>query len=188
MENESSIGNLGKSVSRQKEISQRMKILSENLKDADKKEREIILSEIGVLKNFLSKINKQSAKSTKRISMYKPLNPSKLNQATPSKIKLEIQKTGKSLPTVNASFSIKPMSKKELKKEFKLSKIEMETIKRMKKKDKESLKYLKEKQKIRSPSKYVKMSSKLFRNLSNDLLKKGKFKNLANLFYYCTHL
>ena len=57
MENESPIGNLGKSVSRQKEISQRMKVLSENLKDADPEEREMILSEIGVLKNSLSKIS-----------------------------------------------------------------------------------------------------------------------------------
>ena len=67
MENESSIGNLGKSVSRQKEISQRMKVLSENLKDADKKEREMILSEIVVLQNSLSKISKQISKSIKKI-------------------------------------------------------------------------------------------------------------------------
>ena len=178
MENESSIGNLGKSVSRQKEISQRMKVLSENLKDADPEEREMILSEIGVLKNSLSKISKQSAKSTKKISMYKPLNPSKVNQATPSKIKLEIQRTSKSLPTVNTSLGVRLMSKKELKKEFKLSKIEMETIKRMKRKDKDILKELKKKEKIRKPSKYVQMSSRLFKNLSNDFLKKGKFKKM----------
>jgi len=66
MEKESSIKDLGKSVSKQKEISQRMKVLSEKLNRVGSREREMILSEIQTLKNSLYKINKQGMDSVKK--------------------------------------------------------------------------------------------------------------------------
>ena len=168
MEKESSIKDLGKSVSKQKEISQRMKVLSEKLNRVGSREREMILSEIQTLKNSLYKINKQGMDSVKKISMYRSLNQ------TPPSAKKEV---GKSLPTINAHL-ISQLENKKKKKGFELSKIESETIKRMKKRDKEILKEHKEKQKVRKPKKYVKMSSKYFYKYSVALLKKGRFKKL----------
>jgi len=178
MEKESSIRNLGKSVSKQKEIFNRIKTLSEDLTKASANEKKMILSEIQNLKNSLVETNKQSIKSSEKVSMYKPLNPSQApRKVIPSIVRPSV---GKSLPVVGGAPNPTHIkSKKELKEERELSKIERETIKRMKRRDKENLKELKEKQKVRKPKKYVKMASRLFYKRSMKLLSEGKFKKIG---------
>jgi len=180
MKDESSIREIGESISRQKEISFRINTLTENLGKADAGEKEMILTEIKSLKDSLLKMNKKGLNSVKKVSMYKPLPNSEIKEQAPPSQKTEKvpREQRRQYPHLVNSPQSLVKDPKELKKYFKLSKLEKETIKRMKKKQKEGFKEVKIEQRSRKPNKYVKLSSKFFYKTSMDLLKKGKFKKI----------
>ncbi len=147
----------------EKKIVREMSSFSGSLEKVNTEERKMIISQIISLKHSLKKTNEDIPKILGRISLVKPLLltvQKKTSSPAPIKIK-------KKLLTFPGRTKIKQT------KELTFSELEKETIKRMRKKEK---KITKEKEK--KPSKYVKISNKIFSNFSKTLLNKDMFRLL----------
>lgn len=158
-------------------VSKGSKIVKEidNLSN-NKEEKKISDKQINTLKSSLKEINDNIPKILNNINMKKilPSQNIKQNQAVQKKYQGDILY----YPVEDKETQKKVEDrKKELNKIFSLHKIEKETLKRLRKGKKEEKKKEAEKKVGTKPSTYLRISSRLFSNLSFYLIKKGLFKN-----------
>ncbi len=195
--NENFIQDLQENTEKQKQLTEKLRRLSTQLNQTDnRREKEMISSQIHELKNALKKVNQKSAGSTRKLSIYKQLptpQPGGRVQRLPKKTFQKNSPAGPSqsfqspphMQTSQASKNTQKISSYDSNKEkkkgtdrFKLKTLEKETIKRLKKKPDKKKKGEEEKKKHRKPHKTVKMASSMFYNFSQSLIKKNRFKRL----------
>ena len=145
---------LKESISKETRIIKEINSLFSGFNSEDKEEKEMISSQINLLKNSLKKENVNVLKMLMNIYLTKPLPQ-----------------------TINKTRNFINESKPENKKLDNKSKKSSDDLR------KESFKELNKKEKIierkeKKPSKYVGFSNKIFSNFSIYLLKKGRFKTL----------
>lgn len=170
------IQKLGKNILREKKIVGELISLSNHFKNTDNpEEKRMISSQIETLKKPLQKTGQEIINSAEKISLFKPLSPGQKTRGT------SISKPV-STPAVPAKplipkkiplpSSRQALSKKKDKK-LKPDSLEKLTLKRIKKKEKKIVK-----KKEKKPSKYIKISSKIFYDTSMSFINKGMFRKL----------
>lgn len=166
IEKDSGLPKLKGNILREKEITKEIISLSEELGKAKTyEERKILLTHILDLKNSVRDSISESAEILKNINIAKPLQ-------------VEVEKLNLQRET-----AIKEKRKKDG-----ISNLERETVKRIKRKE-ERILY----KKIKNPSKYIEIASRIFSKTSAKLIKQNKFRGLerdlirANLQFVSTN-
>ncbi len=150
------IENLKNNISTQKDISNELSNLYEQLKKVKtSEEKDMINSQIENLKKKLGETSQNSLQSIAKTNLAKPLTNS--NEKKPAN--LEVPKEVK--------------IKRDPKQEKILADLEKETLKRLKKRKEKKVE-----KKQTKPNSYVKFANSLFAKNSRNLLKKGRFKSI----------
>ena len=175
MNNETiSVERLGILISRQKKIMMELNSLFNYLQNAESsRERAMISSQIGLLKNELRNSGKGVISSLEKISLAKPL------QRNEEEYEPEVSNVN----VVSAKITPQKLSSKEIieeivfpkkEKRVKPDALEKLTFLRIKKKEKKIME-----KKDKKPRRYVKFANKFFKNYSTDLINNGKFRGLG---------
>jgi len=173
MKNTNSFEELKQNISKIKKITGEMASLFNNIEKAkDRREKKMISSEIGALKNSLKEANNSITETLKRIYLTKPLSEKKPESSQPEKIQKPEKKPEKKIIKKGKSGS------KEL--EW----LEKATLKRIKQKEEQLTEEI-----TKKPRTYAKTANRLFYRMSLSLVNKKGFQTLerdlvkANLQY-----
>ncbi len=151
-----SIEKIGKNILQEKKIVSELNSLFNHFKNADNpEEKRMVSSQVIILKKSLQKTGQEVINSAEKISLFKPL-AQKTTPTIPAK------------PTYPRQVPLKKIDKK-----LKPTSLEKLTLKRIKKKEKKIVK-----KKEKKPSKYIKISSKIFYKTSMSFINKGMFRKL----------
>ncbi|MFH1310911.1 MAG: type II secretion system F family protein [Nanoarchaeota archaeon] len=167
-----SVKRIGENISEIKRVVKEIDSLLKELKRRkNPEERKIIFSSIGNLREKLRNMSQDTIDSVEKVPLARPLNESLKSMAKPG-VKPLAKPPIKPLPKTalkpGAVISSKPIKriKPTFLEKISLKKMKMGKIKIQKKKEKK-------------PSKYVNIANKLFYNLANSLINKGKFRKLG---------
>ena len=170
------IQKLGKNILREKKIVGELISLSNHFKNTDNpEEKRMISSQIEILKKPLQKTGQEIIDSAEKISLFKPLSPGqKTRPSVPAKpASAPAVHTKPLIPKKLPPPSSRQVLSKKKEKKLKADSLEKLTLKRIKKKEKKIVK-----KKEKKPSKYIKISSKIFYDTSMSFINKGMFRKL----------
>ena len=169
-----SIEKIRETLEKQKRIAREIANLSEELQNSrNEDEREVITSQIRLLKEAMQKASEEGMNYTEDTSMPKPLTqPGSVKYMPKINIKPPPKKPEQG--TQGNIDSDTGIGKEVEKKKKKISNLEKLTLKRMKKKEKKKVKKVEE----RKASSFVKVASSIFGKYSLSLTKRGKFHSL----------
>ncbi len=158
---------LKENISKERKIIGELNKLSSYLKSSRNiNEQRMVSKQMDALKNTLRTTNREILEDIGKISLVKPL------KLAPKGIQPVFQQsTSSNVPTRSAPLPID--SSKTSKKKFSPSELEKLTLSRLKSKKGKIVRH-----KIKKPSGYVRIASKIFHNVSLSLVKRGKFKKL----------
>ncbi|GBE20180.1 flagellar assembly protein J [archaeon BMS3Abin17] len=157
MTGENSIKNLRERASDEKKIVREMIYLLKDLKRVDNvEEANLIASQIAYLKSNIKKISKDIVRNLEFLVIARPFSTESPAEVKEEKLKIQ--------PLIRTKFSMESLN---------LLDIEKETLRRLKKKREKVTK-----KKLRKPSKYIKISNRMFSDFSASLASKKMFKNL----------
>lgn len=165
MKNDISFEKLKENIALERRIINEMNKLSASFR-GEGEEAKMFSNQIGTLKDYLRKTNKDLLINIEKISLVKPLKtapvvPEPVIQPIPTPVSQPVQ----TMPS--------PIPASKISKKDSLSKLEELTLKRLGDKEKKV-----EIKKEKKPSLYVKTASRFFYNTSMSMIKKGKFKRL----------
>ena len=185
-QNEISLEELKKIISKEKKVVKEMVSFFKDLEETkDKEEKRMIVSHMNQLKNSLEKINMDIPEILEKIILIRPLHPQKIEAPQPQPVqKTELTMPVKQIPSISNIQKVETLKKtKEISdksligsifpKKKNILKLEKETLKRLKEKGKEVIK-----PKIKKASQYVKTANEIFSNLSTSIQKKKIIKLL----------
>jgi len=170
------IQKLGKNILREKKIVSELISLSNHFKNTDNpEEKRMISSQIEILKKPLQKTGQEIINSAEKISLFKPLSPGQKTRVTriPEPVSTPAVPAKPLIPKKLPPQSSRQALSKKKDKKFKPDSLEKLTLKRIKKKEKKIVK-----KKEKKPSKYIKISSKIFYDTSMSFINKGMFRKL----------
>jgi Flp pilus assembly protein TadB len=171
------IESLKEVISRERRICMELGSLEKYMNGAESGEKNMIGSQIAIIRESLRKTNDEIPLIVGRINLLKPLNPEeKEEEKREEDSKMEMPKVEKGdVPQKNPDFSktSELMEKGYSLKDLKPTRLEKLTLKRMKEREKKS-----EVQKEKKPSNYIKMANKIFSDVSDKLVSERTFQDL----------